>query len=226
MEPSSPEDEAIATLLYRHDPAGHSYRQVQMLVRDLPAERKQAVLAAAVEHRGPHDDLPRELQVGYAYAFDLLMDLGSFRDLHRHRRCIQIVQEPTPDHGADAAADVFPRAFGKEIGAAMLAAGLGGDYDAALEGGLNAARHLQTDAPLQRRRVLLPLAAPDARPLQDGRGPGRLHPASCERGNRRTLLVPRRVAWEMYEALRERSPALAALARPTDPSGPPDLLRR
>jgi hypothetical protein len=36
----------------------------------------------------------------------------------------------------------------------------------------------------------------------------------------------RRIAWELYEALREHSPALAALARPTEITDPPDLLRR
>ena len=36
----------------------------------------------------------------------------------------------------------------------------------------------------------------------------------------------RRVAWEMYQALRARDPALAAPIRATDPSGPLDLLQR
>ena len=49
----TPEDETVATLLYRHDQAGHSYRQVQSVVAALPPERKQAVLDAAVAHRGP-----------------------------------------------------------------------------------------------------------------------------------------------------------------------------
>ena len=36
----------------------------------------------------------------------------------------------------------------------------------------------------------------------------------------------RRIAWEMYEAFRERNPSLAALAHPTPLIDPPDLLRR
>ena len=124
-EPSGPEDEVIATLLYRFDPAGHSYRQVQARVAELTAEQRQSVISASVEHRGRHDDLPRELQSGYSFAFDLLMDVGSFRDLHRHRRCVQIVQEPTAAHGAEPATEVFLRAFGSEIGQMALEAGLG-----------------------------------------------------------------------------------------------------
>ena len=34
------------------------------------------------------------------------------------------------------------------------------------------------------------------------------------------------MTWEMYEALRERAPELAALARPTDPAAVFDLLHR
>jgi thymidylate synthase ThyX len=223
-DPSSPEDEAVATLLYRYYRAGHSYRQVQGCVRELPAERKQAVLAAAVAHRGPHDgDLPRELQAGYAFAFDLLMDLGSFRDLHRHRRCIQIVQEPTPAHGAEPAADVFPRAFGEEIGRAALAAGIGGAYEAALEAGLAAARDLAGEAPLA-TPYLLPLAT-RTRALFKMDAAQAIYIGELRTGAGGHFSY-RRVAWEMYRALAERAPALAALARPTDPTGDPDLLNR
>jgi len=221
--PSLPEDEAVSTLLYRYDRAGHSYRQIQALVQILPTERKQAILAEAVTRRGPHDDLPRELQVGYAYAFDLLMDLGSFRDLHRHRRCIQIAQDPIPDHGADPAADVFPRAFGEQIAKAMLSAGLDQVYDAALESGLAAARRLQAAAP-EAAPYLLPLAA-RTRTLFKMDAAQAVYISELRTGEGGHFSY-RRVAWEMYEALKTRSPELAALARPTDPTGPPDLLRR
>jgi thymidylate synthase ThyX len=220
---TSPEDEVVSTLLYRYDRTGHSYRQIQACVRSLPSERKQAVLTAAIAHRGPHDDLPRELQAGYALAFDLLMDLGSFRDLHRHRRCIQIVQEPTPDHGADPAAEIFPRAFGEEIGQAALAAGLGEPYEAALETGLAASRDLVGEAPLA-APYLLPLAA-RTRALFKMDAAQAVYISELRTGEGGHFSY-RRVAWEMYRALAERSPELAALARPTDPTGNPDLLRR
>ena len=92
----APLDELVATLLFRTNPAGHSYRQLQALVRDLPAAERQALVAASLADRGPHDELLREHQSGYALKLDLLIDLGSYRDLHRHRRCVQIVQELTP----------------------------------------------------------------------------------------------------------------------------------
>jgi thymidylate synthase ThyX len=222
-EASSPEDEVVAALLYRHDLDGHSYRQVQARVSALTPEQKQRVLTAAVEQRGRHDDLPRELQSGYGLAFDLLMDLGSFRDLHRHRRCVQIVQEPTAAHGAEPAAEVFRRAFGSEIGRAALEAGLGDTYDAAVGRGLSAARRLEAEAPLA-APYLLPMAT-RVRALfkMDLAQAAYITELRTGEGGHFSY---RRIAWEMYVALRERHPSLAALARPTVITDPPDLLRR
>ena len=36
--------------------------------------------------------LLREFSAGQALRFDILMDIGGFRDMHRHRRCVQILQ--------------------------------------------------------------------------------------------------------------------------------------
>ncbi len=223
VDDESPTDESVATLLYRHDPAGHSYRQVQAAVRTMSDELKRDILEAAVRHRGRHDELPRELQSGYAFKFDILMDFGSFRDLHRHRRCVQIVQEPTPEHGVEPAAEVFPRAFGEEIAAAALDAGLGAAYDEALAAGLAAARELTNGAPLAgayllplatRTRALFKMDAAQAAYISELRTTPSGH------------FSYRRVAWEMYRAFAERVPELAALARPTDPAGVFDLLQR
>ena len=222
-EPSGPEDEIVATLLYRYDPAGHSYRQVQARVAELTAEQKQAVINASVEHRGRHDDLPRELQSGYSFAFDLLMDIGSFRDLHRHRRCVQIVQEPTAAHGAEPATEVFPRAFGSEIGQAALDAGLGDAYDEALGIGLSASRQLAENAPMA-APYLLPMAA-RIRALFKMDVAQAVYISELRTGEGGHFSY-RRIAWEMYEAFRERNPALAQLAHPTPLTDPPDLLRR
>ncbi len=44
----------------------------------------------------------RAFCAGQQFRFDILMDIGGFRDMHRHRRCIQIGQEFTTKHGYDA----------------------------------------------------------------------------------------------------------------------------
>ncbi len=87
-----PLDEIVATLLYKHDRGGRSYAQVQAVVASLSDAQKIEVLQLSVRARGAHDDLLREHQGGYGLIFDVLVDLGSFRDLHRHRRCVQIRQ--------------------------------------------------------------------------------------------------------------------------------------
>ena len=40
---------------------------------------------------------------GQRFRFDILMDIGGFRDMHRHRRCVQIMQDYTTAHGYDDA---------------------------------------------------------------------------------------------------------------------------
>jgi hypothetical protein len=84
VEPApSPLDEIVATLLYRHDHAGHSYRQCLEVVADLSQSDKEDLFGRSLMSRARHDDVLREHQAGYALVFDILVDLGSFRDLHR-----------------------------------------------------------------------------------------------------------------------------------------------
>jgi len=219
----SPLDEAIATLLYRASAQGHSYRQVQAHVRAMPARRKLEILDLATGHRESHDELLRELQVGYAFKFDVLVDYGSFRDLHRHRRCVQIIQTPIPTHGVDSADLVFPLAFGRQVAAKALEARLGHRYECALASGLAAARELGPSAPLSapyllpmatRTRALFKMDAAEAIYITELRTGAAGH------------FSYRRIGWQMYEAFRARAPELAALANPTNPAEVFDLLRR
>ena len=219
----SPLDEAIATLLYRADADGHSYRQVQAAVRSMPAARKRRVLDVAMASRGRHDELLRELQVGYAFKFDVLMDFGSFRDLHRHRRCIQIIQEPTPDHGVESARDVCPRAFGTQAADRALGSGVGDRYDRALADGLTRAREVGGAEPLA-APYLLPLAA-RTRALFKMDAAEAIYIAELRTAPAGHFSY-RHVAWQMFEALAERAPELAGLARPTNPTEVFDLLQR
>ena len=54
--------------------------------------RRNEIIALGARHRGRHDELLREFSAGQGLRFDILMDIGGFRDMHRHRRCIQILQ--------------------------------------------------------------------------------------------------------------------------------------
>lgn len=93
----NPVDAAIAGLLYRVSDL--AYHQILARVEELGAAQKVEMLDHVLNKRGPHDEWLREFQGG-PLAFDILMDIGGYRDLHRHRRTAQIRQAFTTRHGA------------------------------------------------------------------------------------------------------------------------------
>lgn len=97
LEPHAPLDELVTTLVYRVSQA--PYRVLLQWVQTWSEKEKHEVVDAALKSRGPHDELPREFRSGYAFIFDVLMDIGGWRDMHRHRRCQQVQQNFTTVHG-------------------------------------------------------------------------------------------------------------------------------
>lgn len=99
IESHDPINEIVTTLLYRvsHAP----YRNILAVVRTWTEQQKQDTIDVAMSARGPYDELIKEFRSGYAFTFDVLMDIGGWRDMHRHRRCQQIQQNFTTLHGYD-----------------------------------------------------------------------------------------------------------------------------
>jgi thymidylate synthase ThyX len=223
-EPSTdPLREIVATLLYRHDAAGHSFRQIQALVGELSQAQVEEVFDLSLVGRGKFDDVPRDHRAGYALTFDVLVDLGSFRDLHRHRRCIQVQQPLTWSHAFERPEDVFAQGLGPGAALAALEGGLGELYVDALLKVEQAAERVRTTSepagdyllPLAyRTRCLFKMDWAEAAYMIEQRTQPQGH------------FSYRRVAWAMYAALRERHPKLAEPIRAVDPDGPLDLLRR
>jgi thymidylate synthase ThyX len=118
VEPHHPLDELVATLLYRVSQA--PYREILAVVKDWTEKQKQETIEVALRRRSPQDELIKEFRSGYAFIFDILMDIGGWRDLHRHRRCQQIQQHFTTLHGYD-------------VPPALTKAGLERDYRAAVD---------------------------------------------------------------------------------------------
>jgi thymidylate synthase ThyX len=118
IEPHAPMDELVATLLYRVSDL--PYRQILALVGDWTDKQKQETVEVAFRKRARQDELIKEFRSGYAFIFDVLMDIGGWRDLHRHRRCQQIQQNFTTAHGYD-------------VPPVLKQAGLEGDYRAAMD---------------------------------------------------------------------------------------------
>jgi thymidylate synthase ThyX len=118
LEAHHPLDELAATLLYR---ASHApYRTLLAVVEGWTEKQKQELIEVALRKRSPHDELIKEFRSGYVFIFDILMDIGGWRDLHRHRRCQQVAQNFTTVHGYDV-----PPAF--------VEAGLDQDYRVAMD---------------------------------------------------------------------------------------------
>ncbi|MCS6896654.1 MAG: FAD-dependent thymidylate synthase, partial [Nitrospira sp.] len=117
IEPHSPLDEVVATLLYRvaHAP----YRSILALVREWSEKQKRETIEIATRRRGSHDELIKEFRSGYAVIFDVLMDIGAWRDLHRHRRCQQVQQNFTTVHGYDVPPPLIAAGLDQEYRQAM-----------------------------------------------------------------------------------------------------------
>ncbi len=91
------EIDLATSLLYPH--THYRYRQLREAVASLPEQRITEIIALGREHRGKHEELPRSFAAANGLRFDILMDIGGFRDMHRHRRCTQLLQGYTTAHG-------------------------------------------------------------------------------------------------------------------------------
>ena len=211
------EIELAASLLYPH--CHYSYRQVREAVSALPAARRDEIIALGAQHRGRHDELLRSFHTGGGLRFDILMDVGGFRDMHRHRRCTQLLQGFTDLHGF-----AKPEAPGQPT---LEEAGLEAIYESAMRAAFAAYQGLRTsgvpEAP-QSAQYLLPLGT-RCRALFSMDFAEALYIAELRSGVAGHWSY-RKVAWEMYAAVRRQHPSLAELFRIRDVHEPVDLLQR
>ena len=138
------------------------------------------------------------------------MDVGGFRDMHRHRRCTQIEQGFTRHHGYDTPPDV-------------AAAGLEARYQAAMQKVVHACDKLG-EAGAHAGLYLLPMAF-RKRTLFKMDFAEALYIAELRSGAAGHFSY-RNVAYAMYEEVAKKHPALAKYFRVTDVKEPVDLLKR
>jgi thymidylate synthase ThyX len=206
------EVELAATLIYEH--SHYSYRQIRQAVEAAGEPIRREIIDLGLRHRGRHDEMLRAFCVGQEFRFDILMDIGGFRDMHRHRRCIQIGQEFTTKHGYDAPQE-------------LDAAGVRENYDVVMQrtadavkllasrGGAEAQENSQYAIPLGfRKRTLFKMDFAQVVYI-------------CElRTGPAGHFSYRNVAYAMYEAVARKYPALAKYLRVHDVKQPVDLLKR
>ena len=211
------EVELATSLLYPY--CHYSYRQLRRHVADLSEARRSELVGLGAKHRGRHDELLRSFSAGHSLRFDILMDIGGFRDMHRHRRCVQLLQRYTDVHGYEEpicpgqptlAEAGLERAFADAMKAAFAT------YERLRDcGAPEAAESAKYCLPLATRcRAMFKMDFAEALYIAELRSGVAGH------------FSYRRVAWQMYREVARKHPSLAGYFRIEDVNEPVDLLRR
>ena len=195
IKPDDMLSEIAATLLY--PVCDHPFRAIWETVHGWSRERRAEVLDVATGSRGNRDDLLRGFRGGQ-YCFDMLIDIGAYRDMHRHRRCHQYRQAYSGLHGYD-------------VPSLLTAAGANGIYRESMDAALATMHALPAPA----KQYLLPFGA-------RSRFLFKMDFAEVEYISRVRSAVKghfsyREIAWEMKERVQEIEPELARLINATPP---------
>jgi thymidylate synthase ThyX len=221
IEPAPPVDlvdsdpleiELCTTLLYGH--CHYSYRQLRSAIEAAGEARRREIIDLGLRHRGSHDEMVRAFSAGQQFRFDILMDIGGFRDMHRHRRCVQIMQDFSTVHGFDTPPEVDAAGIRPEYESAMKGADAAVQkLSAAVDG--EARENSQYAIPLAfRKRTLFKMDFAEAVYISELRTTPAGHASY------------RNVAYAMYEAVAAKYPALGKYFRVHDVREPVDLLKR
>jgi thymidylate synthase ThyX len=206
------EIELATTLLYDH--CHYSYRQLRRTIGAAGEARRREIIDLGLRHRGRHDELPRAFSAGQQFRFDILMDIGGFRDMHRHRRCIQIMQDFTTAHGFDTPPEVEAGGVRSDYELAMKRAAAA-VQKLSVSGSEEARQNAQYAIPLAfRKRTLFKMDFAEAVYISELRTTPAGHSSY------------RNVAYAMYEAVAAKYPALTKYFRVHDVREPVDLLKR
>jgi thymidylate synthase ThyX len=204
--------ELASTLLYEH--CQYPYRQIRAIVAGTSDTRRKEIIDSGLRHRGRHDEMLRSFRAGQQFRFDILMDIGGFRDMHRHRRCVQIEQAFTTQHGYEIPAELKP-------------AGALDAYHATLDRTASAVQALgnsSTPEALENSQYAIPLGF-RKRTLFKMDFAEAVYISELRTGPAGHTSY-RNVAYAMFEEVKKKHPALAQYFRVHDVRQPVDLLQR
>ncbi len=164
LRPDHAASDIVATLLY--PVTDRPFRELYQTVRGWSERRRAEVIDVALAGRTARDEILAGFRGG-PYAFDMVIDVGAYRDLHRHRRCQKFRQAYAGALGYDTPAP---------------GGGRGGRRD--LPG--RHARGVRRPAQPACARRALPAALRRALalPFQNGFRRGRVHRAAAQRRER------------------------------------------
>lgn len=195
LRPLNTPADIVATLLY--PVTDRPFRELYELASGWSPALRGEVLDVALQSKSRRDELLREFRGGL-YAFDLVMDVGAYRDLHRHRRCQQFRQ-------------TYSGTLGYSTPAAIGEAGLTDLYRQTMD----RAFATYAELPEPGNQYLLPLAA-------KGRFLFKMDFAEAEyicrlRSGVKGHFSYRQVAWDMKIAMEALEPELGRLIEATPP---------
>jgi thymidylate synthase ThyX len=196
IKPSDTLTEIVATLLY--PVTNLPFRDLYETVRGWGSAVRSEVVDVAMQSRSRRDDLLREFRGGQ-YCFDMLIDIGAYRDMHRHRRCHQYRQAYSGKHGYETPSLIA------EAGAEVV-------FCEAMD---NALATMQT-LPGPACEYLLPFGA-------KSRFLFKMDFAEAEyisrvRSGVKGHFSYREIAWEMKQRIEELEPGLGRLIQATPPT--------
>ena len=206
------EIELATTLIYEH--SYYPYRQVRQAVESAGERIRREIIDVGLRHRGKHDEMQRAFCAGQEFRFDILMDIGGFRDMHRHRRCVQIGQEFTVRHGYEVPPELESAGARENYDAVMQRATIAYELLARASGS-EARENAQYLIPLAfRKRTLFKMDFAEAVYISELRTKAPGH------------IAYRKVAYAMFECVSRCYPDLAQYFRITDVNEPVNLLER
>ncbi|HEX9786977.1 MAG TPA: FAD-dependent thymidylate synthase [Candidatus Binatia bacterium] len=133
------EEKIIAAILYPH--GRHPLQQLrQIAVRMSSEERRKILIEFFNRRRHRRDKLSRAFENVY-YTFDILGNLGLYRDLHRHRILTQERQDFTTVHGYDTPLEIQE-------------AGFKGDFDDCMKRAADLYEQIYRDLPSEAQYVV------------------------------------------------------------------------
>lgn len=111
------EDKILAAIVYPH--VRHPLAQLRRVVKNLSAEQRTAIFNEYIKRRRHRRDKPGRAFEQTYYTFDIIGNLGLYRDLHRHRLLTQERQDFTTAHGYDTPQEIEHAGFSAEFARRM-----------------------------------------------------------------------------------------------------------
>jgi hypothetical protein len=120
IKPGDTMSDIVATLLY--PVTDWSYRRLYETACSWSTARRNEIIDVALRSRTRRDELLRNFR-SEPYVFDIVMDIGAYRDLHRHRRCQQFRQDYTTKLGFETPAAISDAGLTSTYGDLLSQAG-------------------------------------------------------------------------------------------------------